>query len=267
MLIGSKYVLTTLQIYIIIIVMKTTLLNPQSPIPLYRQLADFLAGCIRTGEYPPGSRIPSEPQLAAAHGIGRPTARQAVDMLVRKGLLIRQRGSGTYVCEPQQEVNLFSLEGTRASFIKQGVTVNTRIIAPVTLCDIINKPDNPFDRHQAYFFSRLTMAGDVPVLIEDMYLHAGLFAGIDHMDLSGRSLSEVAEVHFHLRPTGGKQCFSIGYARHERATHLSVSEDTPLLLVQRYLHFPQQVDGVYCRLWCRSDQFVYSQIIGGAVYA
>jgi GntR family transcriptional regulator len=100
-----------------------------------------------------------------------------------------------------------------------------------------------------------------------MYLHAGLFAGIDQMDLSDRSLSEVAEVHFHLRPTGGKQCFSIGYARHERAGHLAVSKDTPLLLVQRYLHFPQRADGVYCRLWCRSDQFVYSQTIGGAVYA
>jgi GntR family transcriptional regulator len=247
--------------------MKTTLLNPQSPIPLYRQLADFLADRIRTGEYTPGSRIPSEPQLAAAHGIGRPTARQAIDLLVRKGLLTRRRGSGTYVCEPQQEVDLFSLEGTGASFTKQGVTVDIRMLAPVSLSRIDGEPDNPFDGHRAYFFSRLTMADHVPVLIEDMYLHADLFAGIDRMDLTGRSLSEVAESHYHLRPTGGKQRFSIGYAQNERAGHLSVSEDTPLLLVQRYLHFPQKNDGVYCRLWCRSDQFVYSQTIGGAVYA
>ncbi|MEJ2039830.1 MAG: GntR family transcriptional regulator, partial [Desulfosarcinaceae bacterium] len=91
------------------------MLNPQSPIPLYRQLADLLHAQVRAGDYPPGSRVPSEHQLAAAHAIGRPTVRQAIDLLVRKGVLRRRRGSGTYVCEPQQEVDLFNLDGTSAS--------------------------------------------------------------------------------------------------------------------------------------------------------
>jgi GntR family transcriptional regulator len=73
------------------------MLNHQSPIPLYHQLAQLLIDKIRSGEYPVGSRIPSEHKLAAAFGIGRPTARQATDVLVRKRILVRKRGAGTFV--------------------------------------------------------------------------------------------------------------------------------------------------------------------------
>ncbi|MBW2575327.1 MAG: GntR family transcriptional regulator, partial [Deltaproteobacteria bacterium] len=70
------------------------MLNSKSPIPLYRQLADILLIKIRSGEYTSGSRIPSENSLSASYGIGRPTARQATDLLVRKRILVRKRGSG-----------------------------------------------------------------------------------------------------------------------------------------------------------------------------
>ena len=62
---------------------RTTALNPASPLPLYRQLADVLLARIREGEYPSGIRIPSEPELARTFRIGRPTVRQATDLLVR----------------------------------------------------------------------------------------------------------------------------------------------------------------------------------------
>ena len=58
-------------------------LNADSPVPLYHQLADLLQERIRAGEYPAGSKIPSEPELARTFGIGRPTVRQATELLTR----------------------------------------------------------------------------------------------------------------------------------------------------------------------------------------
>ena len=55
------------------------MLNPNSPLPLYHQLAEILLSRIRSGQYPPGGRIPSEHQLAATYCIGRPTARVNAD--------------------------------------------------------------------------------------------------------------------------------------------------------------------------------------------
>jgi GntR family transcriptional regulator len=105
------------------------------------------------------------------------------------------------------------------------------------------------------------------VLIEDIFMDPTLFAGIDQLDLQGRSLSSIAEEKFYLRPTGGKQSFGIGYIKNNRRHLLDVSAQTPVLAVQRYLHFPRVVNGVFVQLWCRTDQFVFSQNIGGNQYA
>jgi GntR family transcriptional regulator len=92
------------------------MLNSKSPNPLYHQLADIPLNRTRTGEYPPGSRIPSENQLTVSYGIGRPTARQAIDLLVRKGMLARKRSSGTFVRAAHKDVDLFSPQAQNAIF-------------------------------------------------------------------------------------------------------------------------------------------------------
>ena len=52
---------------------------------------------IQTGELPPGSKLPSEPQLAAELGVGRNIMREAVRALVAARVLEVRRGSGTFV--------------------------------------------------------------------------------------------------------------------------------------------------------------------------
>ncbi len=71
------------------------MLNSNSPIPLYQQLADRIQAAVLDGNYAVGEKIPSEHQMAATYQVGRPTVRQATDLLVRKRVLQRRRGSGT----------------------------------------------------------------------------------------------------------------------------------------------------------------------------
>lgn len=239
------------------------MLNPQSPIPLYHQLADLLLTKIRSGEYPPGSRIPSETRLAAAYGIGRPTARQATELLVRKGILQRKRGSGTFVREEQEEVDLFSLAGTISSFHRKGISVQTRILKNIRLKSIGDDPENPFANETAYFFSRLSLVEARPVLLENIYLHPTLFAGIERIDLSGRSLSQVVDEHYYLQPSGGKQNFRIGYLAGKNARDLNVTPETPILEVKRFIHLSHKKNAVYSELYCRTDRFVFGQTLGG----
>lgn len=239
------------------------MLNPQSPLPLYHQLADIILAKIRSGEYPPGSRIPAEHSLAATYGIGRPTARQAIDLLVRKRLLRKRRGAGTYVCERKKDVGLFSLDGTQASFYREGLSVATRILQKIRLKQIKSDSENPFSGGKAFFFSRLTRVDKIPVLIENMYLHATVFAGIDQISLSGRSVSELVEEHFYMRPTRGRQNFRIGFLDDRKAAEMDISTATPVLIVKRFLDFPQADNAFFSELFCRTDRFVFSQTLGG----
>lgn len=68
----------------------------------YRQIYDRIFQDILRGHYPPGSRIPTESELMARHGVSRPTIARALRDLEQRGLLRRRRGVGTFVCSPQQ---------------------------------------------------------------------------------------------------------------------------------------------------------------------
>jgi GntR family transcriptional regulator len=71
--------------------------DKQSYVPAYAQLAQILRKGIADGDYPPGSRLPSEAALAKRHGVSAMTARQAVGEIVEEGLVKRVQGSGTFV--------------------------------------------------------------------------------------------------------------------------------------------------------------------------
>jgi GntR family transcriptional regulator len=66
-----------------------------------------------------------------------------------------------------------------------------------------------------------------------------------------------------MQPYGGKQNFRIGHLTGKRALTLNVTQNTPILIVKRFLNFAQAKNAVYSELICRTDQFVFSQTIGG----
>ncbi len=54
---------------------------------------------IRSGEFPPGSRLPPERELAQRFGVARGPVREALRALALAGLVDIQPGCGTFVCE------------------------------------------------------------------------------------------------------------------------------------------------------------------------
>lgn len=238
------------------------MLNPESPLPLYHQLADIIAQRIRSGEYRPGEMIPPETGLARQYGIGRPTVRQAMDTLVQKGLILRKRGAGTFVREPAS-VDLFSLAGTSQAFLTQGIAIEREMAGPIRLIPVTGPPNNPFTNVRAYFLSRITRAEQQPVLAEDIYLDPDLFRGIDQKDLGTDSLSRLVADHYYLTLESGTQTFEVGRADKTRAELLDLAPGDPVLTVYRELNFQGAAQAIYSVLFCRTDRFAFSQTIGG----
>src|SRR5436190_20997486 len=77
-----------------------------------------------------GEAIPSERQLSSDLGVSRLTVRAALDDLVREGLLVRRRGSGTFVSEPKiaQELTMtsFTEDMRRRGMIPGSRTIQLR---------------------------------------------------------------------------------------------------------------------------------------------
>jgi len=238
------------------------MLNRSSPLPLYQQLAELLSREIASGALARGARLPSELELAERHAIGRPTVRQATELLVQRGLLERRRGSGTFVREEPRRVDLFSLGGTLSSFRPYGVESTTKLVGKLIERKVPADPDNPFSERRALQLTRLSCVAEKPVLLERLYFDPELFPGLGELPLGGASLSRIVEERYYLKPAYAEQSFRVAVAPDDVQRALGISARTALLLVKRTLFFPRAPRAIFGELYCRTGELVFSQTIG-----
>ena len=72
-------------------------LQQVEPRRLYRQIADQISGLIDAGEFPHGSRLPAERELAQTLGVSRASVREAIISLEIAGLVEVRVGTGIFV--------------------------------------------------------------------------------------------------------------------------------------------------------------------------
>lgn len=72
-------------------------IDPTGPIPPYKQIAAIIRGRITSGEYPTGTRIPTESEIVETWEVARTTARRAIALLRDEGLVDTVPQRGTYV--------------------------------------------------------------------------------------------------------------------------------------------------------------------------
>ena len=68
-----------------------------SPAPLSTRLGEDLRGRIRSGEFPAGSKLPTEAELVKDYGVSRSPVRQALKGLEAQGIVVTRHGRGSFV--------------------------------------------------------------------------------------------------------------------------------------------------------------------------
>lgn len=80
-------------------------LNPQSGIPIYRQLAEQVRRMVAGGQLQSGDELPSVRELALAHAVNPMTISKAYSLLEVEGVLVRQRGKPMQVAAQKKSAN------------------------------------------------------------------------------------------------------------------------------------------------------------------
>ena len=147
-------------------------LERSNPLPLYYQLKEVLKQQIRAGHLAPHTAIPSEPELVTQYHVSRATVRQALTELVHEGLLYRQHGRGTFVCEPpvqqnQSELTTLSEEHKRRGKRPGGVLLVSELVRG---SQNVRERLRLSDEEQVVRLERLRLADNVPVALEIDYL-------------------------------------------------------------------------------------------------
>ena len=75
-------------------------------------------------------------------------------------------------------------------------------------------------------------------------------------------MSRVVEEQYYLKATHAEQSFRVALPSEEVRQALELAPRSPLLLVKRALFFPRAPRAVFCELYCRTDELVFSQVIG-----
>jgi DNA-binding GntR family transcriptional regulator len=165
-------------------------INRSSPVPLYFQVAEQLERAIVDGELAPGDRIANEVTMASDLGLSRPTMRQAIQLLVDKGLLVRKRGVGTQVVHGQirRPVELTSLHD---DLQRAGQTPHTEVLA----CQRVES-DEPVAQELrlstgslVWSLERLRFVGDEPLALLHNYLPVNIL-DLETVDLAASGLYE-----------------------------------------------------------------------------
>lgn len=133
---------------------------------------------ISSGDWPVGSKIPTEPALTELLGVGRNTVREAVQSLVHAGLLVRRQGSGTYVLSDSELMVVMGREIAGATQqhvleIRRSLEVESARLAAVrrTPADIAVLRDLNTARQDAF------ATGDVDLMVSsDLALHRAIAA-------------------------------------------------------------------------------------------
>jgi DNA-binding transcriptional regulator YhcF (GntR family) len=83
------------------------ILNPQSGVPIYRQLLEQVRRMVASGQLPPGAALPSVREVALAHAVNPMTVSKAYALLETEGLIERNRGKPmTVASRPQAAAQL-----------------------------------------------------------------------------------------------------------------------------------------------------------------
>ncbi|MFI6797519.1 GntR family transcriptional regulator [Streptosporangium canum] len=135
---------------------------------LYRRLADELRAGIADGTYPPGSRLPSESELAERHGASRGTVRQAFTVLAADGLISSRKGTRRLVLGPALRQSFSQLHSFSRWAASIGETPGVRMVELVRR----EPTDQEAERLELsagtriYHLTRVRLLSGRPVMVE-----------------------------------------------------------------------------------------------------
>jgi GntR family transcriptional regulator len=203
--------------------------------PLYRQVEVALRERILGGEWPYGSKIPSEDQLCKAYGVSRITVRQAIRTLVEDGYLERGRGRGTFVREPTLTAGVRGLRSFSEEMRALGLEPGARVLS----IGIVKATELVSDRlgidigEPIIQLKRLRTGDGKPIGLQVVHLPADRFPGLEHEDLEGRSLYAALQGHYKIRPREAQETFWVARVGKEEAELLQVARGACAFQVER----------------------------------
>lgn len=199
---------------------------------LYRQVADFVREKIYSMEWGVNEPIPSEHELMEMLGLSRGTVQKGIRALVDEGLLVQQRGRGTFVTKPlMARPSTTRLLSFAESMEEQDIAYVTQVVARRI------EPASDYCARQLHiapgddylFLARVRRVRERPAMYIESHLNLGACPGIVDADFGSESVFAVVERMSGQAVGGCQMVYSACVAGKARGAWLECDEHAPVL--------------------------------------
>lgn len=195
---------------------------------LYQSVAAALRLELASGEVGPGELLPTESELATAHGVSRVTIRKALGQLKREGLLDSRQGFGWFATAVPLRQSLRGLTTIEAQIAAAGMEAERRVLAfafvtaPPRVAEVLGAAT-------VLEFSRLNLADGRPFARVTVYVPEQLAESLSRRAVEQRPLHELLTTEL----GGATQTITAVGASPGDAELLGVLAGSPLLRCER----------------------------------
>lgn len=212
----------------------TSAIDRSSPIPYYVQVMDALRERITGGAWRAGEQLPGEMELCGLFEVSRPVVRQALQELMREGLIVREKGRGTFVAEPKISGSLVQrLTGFYEDMVNQGLTPVSQILkqAVVAASPKVAGFLEIAPETEVVEVQRLRFVHEEPIVLVTTYVPYALCPSLLEADLTNQSLYAYLEETCGLIVARGRRAIEAVGANEFEARHFNLKKGTPLILL------------------------------------
>ncbi|GAA0935870.1 GntR family transcriptional regulator [Pseudonocardia zijingensis] len=210
-------------------------IDRSSPLPYYHQLKQLLVQEIARRGLQPGDLLPGDNALCETYDVSRTVVRQALTELEFEGVIERRKGKGTFVARPKTAEGLVqSLTGLFEDVAARGghLRSEVRTLAVVPADDHVAAELELDPGDPVVHLERLRFVEDQPWVLTVTYLPHVLVPGLEHEDLSDRSLYAVLEETYGVRLAHGRRSVEASVAPQPLAQALGVDPGAPVLVLR-----------------------------------
>lgn len=149
----------------------------------YEEIADDIRNGILSGKYNPNEQLPLEKEMCEYYEVSRITIKKAVDELVAQGLVIKRRGSGTFV-KALDDVDVQELSSAKQFEGFSETNSDKKVTSKVIKFEVIHPTEEIATKLKittddfVYYIIRTRYADDEPYVVEYTYMPIGLIPGI-----------------------------------------------------------------------------------------
>ncbi|WP_297419905.1 GntR family transcriptional regulator [Clostridium sp.] len=230
----------------------------------YEEIAEDIRNGILSGKYSSNEQLPLEKEMCEQYGVSRITIKKAVDELVIQGLVIKRRGSGTFVKalddEDVQELSLArQFEGFTQTHREKKVTskiINFEVIHPSE--EIATKLKITCDDF-VYYIIRVRYANDAPYVIEYTYMPISLIPGIKN-DILLNSIYTYIEKKLNLKIKSGHRIVRAILPNELEQEYLEIADNFPILEVEQVGFLDNGQPFEYSKAHHRSDTMEFRTV-------